>query len=321
MIDLLPFKGARCIVLGGSGFIGQHLVNLLLASGASVITVSHRESPSAPSYSGQTYQHFRASIIETERISSILREDDYVFHLVDNSFPGARPEDVATVIESVTLPTAHLIAACSSARVKKLVFVSSGGAVYGLSKSQVHSEDSPTNPISAYGVGKLATEKTIQLAHHLATLKCAILRVSNPYGPGQSPGRGQGLVSAAMKSVMESSDIEVWGDGGVVRDFIFVEDVAAALAKAALYQGQEIIFNIGSGRGRRVIDVINDIRALVPETASNVIFKPGRAADVPISILDVSRAKSQLAWEPRTSWTDGLKTTKEWFKGDTKIDS
>lgn len=312
MIDLDWLKGRRCVILGGRGFIGQHLVELLVSRDATVVTFG-RGHTGMPSRESAQVQHLTGSMLDTDLVASLFRAEDYVFHLVDSSFPGARPDDVAAVLESVTIPTAKLLAACAKARVKKVIFVSSGGAVYGISTSHIHTEDSPTNPISAYGLGKLASEKSIQLAHHLNGLEYAILRVSNPYGPGQAAGRGQGLVSAVMKNFMDSAEIEVWGDGQVVRDFVYVGDVAVALAKAALYEGSKIVLNVGSGRGRRVVDVITDIKALVPSSQSVLVYKAGRPADVPISVLDVTRARDELGWQADTPWIDGLRATLDWL--------
>lgn len=312
MIDLRELNGRRCVVLGGRGFIGSHLVAQLTRYGANVLTYGRGKNTEIQVLAN--VPHISGTLDDAESISSLVKKGDFVFHLIDDSFPAARPSDPINALQSLTIPSARMLHTCVVAEVAKVIFVSSGGAVYGVSTSDLITESEHTHPISAYGVGKLATEKCVQLCGFLEGLDYSILRVSNPYGPGQRPGRGQGLVGTVMQNVVNSKDIEVWGDGEVIRDFVYVGDVAIALAKAAIYRGNKRIVNIGSGEGRTVASVIADIRQLVPWSNSKVIHKSGRPADVPASVLDVSLACAELDWTPTTRWESGLRATLQWVQ-------
>jgi UDP-glucose 4-epimerase len=192
-----------------------------------------------------------------------------------------------------------------------LIFISSGGAVYGEPKQIPISENHFTNPISHYGVGKLSIEKFLYVYGREVGLDYLILRLSNPYGPHQETKRGQGLIPKIIRSALSDKPLEVWGDGSSIRDFIYVEDAVDAICRALSYQGERRILNIGSGQGHSIIDLISEVESQLNLRIA-VEFSPSRSLDVPINVLDVSVALSELEWSAKTGLREGLRKTIEW---------
>jgi len=168
-------------------------------------------------------------------------------------------------------------------------------------------------PITAYGISKLAIEKYLALYGHLHRLDYRVLRVTNPFGPFQIPIKNQGLIAALVSRAIRNEAIEIWGDGSVIRDFIFVDDVVDALIAAANDRSDVRLFNIGSGQGRSVSEVISSIE-LCLDTKLAIDWKPARPVDLPVSITAVDRAKDILGWMPTTSFQAGLEKTIEWWQ-------
>jgi UDP-glucose 4-epimerase len=165
-------------------------------------------------------------------------------------------------------------------------------------------------------VSKLAVEKYLHLYRHLHGLDYAVLRVANPFGPWQDPDRRQGVVPALMQAVLDGRPPEIWGDGCVVRDYLYAADVAEAVAGAAAYAGEHRVFNVGSGVGRSVLEILRDIGAALGRgTAVAAVHKPGRATDVPVNVLDTSLIRREMGWAPRTGWTEALGATVAWLRG------
>jgi UDP-glucose 4-epimerase len=208
--------------------------------------------------------------------------------------------------------TLRLLESCVRHGVSKVVFASTGGTVYGVPESVPIHEDHSTNPISSYGIVKLAIEKYLGLFHHLHGLDYAALRISNPYGPYQNPLGQQGAIGVFLHHIHEGAPITIWGDGSVVRDYLYVSDVVDALESAGGETGHRI-FNIGSGAGVSLNELLHQIAEVVGEQPE-VEYVSGRALDVPASVLDVSRAGEELGWRPRTDLAEGIARTWEWVR-------
>lgn len=161
----------------------------------------------------------------------------------------------------------------------------------------------------------LAIEKYLALHQRLHGLQYRVLRVANPFGPFQVPVKNQGIISALISRAINNEAIEIWGDGSVVRDYIFVDDVVEALEKAMTDQSDMRIFNIGSGRGRSLIEVIRSLEALL-HAKLRIDWKESRSIDVPVSVLAVDRAKAILGWAPSTPFELGLQKALDWWKSE-----
>ena len=305
-------RGSSCLVLGAGGFIGGHLCRSLRRRGAVVHGFGRRRSyPEALEGVRWTAGEFS----DRAALARAVDGAEHVFHLLGSSTPESSNKDPVADLAAGAMASLHLLEICRAAGVRKVVFLSSGGTVYGIPSAVPISEDAPTDPISAYGVSKLAVEKYLRLYHHLHGLDYVVLRVANPFGPWQDPDRRQGVVPALMQAVLDGRPAEIWGDGRVVRDYLFAADAADAIAEAAAYRGEHRIFNVGSGVGRSVLDVLEDIGAALGRADVEAVHRPARATDVPVNVLDTSRIQRELGWEPRTGWADALDATAAWLRG------
>jgi UDP-glucose 4-epimerase len=203
---------------------------------------------------------------------------------------------------------------CRVSGIRKIVFVSSGGTVYGLPQTVPILESASTEPICAYGISKLAVEKYLHLYRRLHDLDYAVLRVANPFGAYQRPDRRQGVIAAMIHRILQNQPVEIWGDGRVVRDFIYIEDVVKALIDVVGYCGSYRVFNVGSGVGRSILDVVADIAVVLGRPRIVPVYKPGRVTDVPVNILDISLIQKELSWAPATEWLEALSETARWLQ-------
>ena len=299
----------RALVLGGGGFIGSHLVTALLAQGARVRVLERPyrlRSPGLPEH--PALEWLEGDFGNTQDIHRALADMDIVFHLVSTTQPQSSNDDPAFDVSSNLLATLNLLDQLREKKNTALVFVSSGGTVYGRPQQTPIPETHPTEPTCSYGIVKLAIEKYLALYRLLHGLDYRVLRVANPYGPGQEANRAQGAVGTFLSRVVHDEPIEVWGDGSVVRDYLYISDTISALLQVARYQGEERIFNIGSGGGHSIREIISAIEEVTGKTA-RVRYTAARKFDVPVSVLDIKRAQNELGWQPRTHLNEGLRLT------------
>jgi UDP-glucose 4-epimerase len=301
-----------CVVLGGGGFIGTNLCRRLAGAGHRVRAFGRRRlfPDDLPGV-----EWFPGEFTDPESVGAAIESFDVVFHLVHATMPQAANLDMAGDIRDNVVASVALLDQCRLAGVKRVVFASSGGTIYGNARQIPTPETAPTEPICAYGISKLAIEKYLGLFAHLHGLDFRALRISNPFGPYQVALKNQGVIAALVARALRDEPMEIWGDGSVVRDFVFVEDVVDALVTASSDGGRERVYNIGSGQGRSLREIIAVTEALMGRTLK-LVWKPGRALDVPVSVVGIERAGVELGWVPRTSFEAGLRATIDWARGN-----
>jgi UDP-glucose 4-epimerase len=300
-----------CVVLGGSGFIGTNLCRRLFRSGHRVRAFG-RDCRFARDLGGGV-EWYQGDFNDPDSVAAAIEDFDIVFHLVHGAMPQAANLAMATDVQQNIVPSIALLDLCSKLGVKRVIFSSSGGTVYGCSQQIPTPETASTNPICAYGINKLAIEKYLALYEHLHSLNFRVLRIANPYGPFQLPWRGQGFIAAAISRALTSQPIEIWGDGSVIRDFVFIDDVVDAFEAAMTDTSNTRIFNVGTSEGRSLCDVIGAIEQLL-DVKLNVTWARGRSIDIPVSVLAIDRALEVLHWKPKTTFESGLATTVEWTR-------
>jgi UDP-glucose 4-epimerase len=299
------------LVLGGNGFIGSHLVDRLLVEGHSVRVFDKYE------------EHYRKPIPLVDYrfgdfgnrglLSDALDGVDTVFHLINTTLPKTSNDDPAFDVQSNVIETLFLLEQCVSKKIKKLVFTSSGGTIYGKPAALPIVEESATEPECSYGITKLTIEKYMALFNHLYGLDYTIVRPANPYGSRQNPSGIQGAISVFLGRAARNEPIEIWGDGEVVRDYIYVEDLVAGIYQSATIIAPSRIFNLGSGTGHSLNEIVEVIRQVTGRKLT-VAYKPKRAFDVPEIYLDNMRALRELAWQPSTSLEEGIAKTWHFIK-------
>lgn len=301
----------RAVVIGGNGFIGSHLLDALLESGWRVVVydrVLEQYRPQLPSV-----EYVLADLENLQMLTTVLARADVVFHLASTTIPETANRAPVFDIQSNLIPTVRLLEICVKHKVAKVVFLSSGGTIYGIPEHLPVAEDHPTRPISAHGIVKLAIEKYLYLFKHLYALDYVILRPANPYGPRQNPYGKQGVVAAFLGHIAQDLPIELWGTGEVTRDFFHISDLVAACLSAATTTTRSDVFNIGSGSGISLNQLIARVEKQV-QRSLQVERLPARSFDVPEIVLDTRRAQTELGWSPKISLEDGLTDTWDWVR-------
>jgi UDP-glucose 4-epimerase len=311
-IDTVGLLGRRCLVLGAEGFLGRSLVRALAEKGA--IVTGFGRNVERPDGLGPGVRWAAGRVEDPEALQAAVAGQEIVFHLIGTVLPADSNRDPAGDVAANLLPSIALLEAARTAGAAKIIFASSGGTVYGVPRSIPIAESAATDPITAYGISKLAIEKYLEVYRRLYGLDYQILRIANVYGPGQSPHRGQGVVAAVLHRILRDEPVEIWGDGSVVRDFVHVDDIASAFLVGALYGGSCRVLNVGSGEGRSLLSVVQDLIALHDGYRHPVAFLPGRAADLPVNVLDCSLIARETGWQPAIPWQDGIRATAAWMR-------
>jgi len=305
---IFDLKRLGCLVLGGSGFIGRNLCRALVTNGATVRSLALDAPPAdvdAPEWAGRI-EWICGDFSDAHVVRNSLRNIDVVFHLISTTLPATSNQDVQFDLCSNVVPTLQMLEAVRNSGVQKVIFISSGGTVYGIPKHVPIAEDDPTHPICAYGIHKLAIEKYLDLFHYLWDVNYGVLRLSNPYGEWQPTDRPQGVIANFVHKAIHGQPLEVWGDGTVVRDYVYIGDVMDACLLLIDHRGPSRIFNIGTGKGHSLLELISMLEETIGKPI-DVRFREGRNADVPVNVLDVSRAASDLRWHPTMDLESGVR--------------
>jgi UDP-glucose 4-epimerase len=308
--DAMLMQRPSCVVLGGGGFLGTNLCRRLSASGHRIRAFGrHCWFPEDL----RGVEWFQGDFLDPCSVSAAIESFDIVFHLIHGAMPQAANLAMAADVRQNIVPSIALLDLCCKLGVKRVIFSSSGGTVYGRSLVVPTPESEPTNPICAHGISKLAIEKYLALYEHLHSLDFRVLRITNPFGPFQIARKGQGLIAATVERGLSGQPIEIWGDGSIVRDFIFVDDVMDAFEAAIADRGASRVLNIGTGEGRSLREAIAAIERLLG-VRLRIEWSAGRPIDVPVSIVAIERARATLGWTPKTPFETGLAATIEWFR-------
>lgn len=301
----------RALVLGGNGFIGSHLVDELLRHGHYVRVFDKYPELYRKPLNNVDYVY--GDFGNRGLVSDALDKIDVVYHLISTTLPKTSNEDPAFDVQSNVIETLFLLEQSVANKIKKFVYISSGGTVYGVPATLPIPEDSPTFPLCSYGITKLCIEKYLEMFHHLYGLDYVVIRPSNPFGTRQNPKNAQGVISVFLGNIMQKRTITIWGDGSVVRDYIFVQDLVEGIYCSSVSTLNHRIFNMGSGAGISLNQLVTVIDKYLG-CKSNVEYMPKRSFDIPEIYLDVSRAKDELGWQPKTQLIDGIDLTSEFLK-------
>ncbi|WP_281243846.1 NAD-dependent epimerase/dehydratase family protein [Jannaschia pohangensis] len=295
--------------MGASGFVGRHLVAHLAGQGIAVRAVSRSGEPT---FDHPLIEYVKGDMLDVSSLDAMLAGVKSCVQLSTTTKPGSSNADIPFDITSNVVGNVRLLERLADCDEMKLVFISSGGAVYGDPVYWPLDEKHPTNPKSSYGITKLAIEKYIAMFANLNKLDATVLRVSNPFGEHQSFSDGQGVISNFLWRGLNGTQVEIWGDGSAVRDYLYIGDVCEAVLAALRYRGSTPVFNIGFGKGMTVKEIVATV-AEVTGSPLQTRFLPGRPTDVSVNVLDCRLAQKELNWKARTPFVDGMRRTAEWM--------
>lgn len=292
----------KVLVLGGNGFIGSHITDELLANGHDV-TVFHR---SAEKYEGHSdkLRFYLGDYSDAVKLGEAVDGMDVVVHAISTTVPSTSNLNPISDVQQNLISTIQLLDLMTKANVKRLIYLSSGGTVYGNPSQLPVLESHSLNPICSYGIVKVAIENYIRMYQELYGLQAIILRPSNPYGPRQAHAGVQGALSTFLSNTLNHKPITIWGDGETKRGYIYVKDLAK-MCSLAVISNIEGTFNVCSG----VSHSLNALLKLVETTTDIkpvVSYKPARAFDVKEILLDINKAKQAFSWAPAYSIEQGI---------------
>jgi UDP-glucose 4-epimerase len=306
----------KCVIFGGGGFIGSTIADRFLQEGHQLrIFERPRVEPYRKFADNEAVEWVTGDILSNHDLNAAIEGMDVVLHLVSTTLPKSSNDDPIYDVQSNVVGTLQMLNAMVANKVQKIIFISSGGTVYGTPKYLPIDEQHPTDPLVSYGITKLMIEKYLHMFESLHGIKSVTLRVANPYGERQRIETAQGAVGVFLHHALKNNPIEIWGDGSVTRDYIHISDVAEAFVKALNYNGSHRVFNISSGQGTS----LNELIALLESVLGKSIacrYLPARPFDVPVSILSNQLAQQHLQWTPLTSMTNGINRTAAWMESE-----
>jgi UDP-glucose 4-epimerase len=304
----------KVLIFGGGGFIGSTIADQLLAAGHSLrIFERPRVAPYRKFNAEEAVEWVDGDLSSMHDVNDAVQGVDAVLHLVSTTLPKNSNDDPIYDVQSNVVASLHIMNAMVTHSVRKIVFISSGGTVYGNPQYLPIDEKHPTNPAVSYGITKLAIEKYLQLYEALHGIEAITLRVANPYGERQRIETAQGAVGVFLHRAIKGLPIEIWGDGSVTRDYIHVSDVARAFVKALHYTGAQRLFNVSSGVGTSLNELIAGLEVALGQRIERRHL-PGRSFDVRASVLCNQLAQTELRWAPLISMAEGVSRTAEWMK-------
>jgi UDP-glucose 4-epimerase len=303
----------KALILGGCGFLGSHVAEGLLESGYTIrIFDKVKVDTKNINHIIDDLQMMEGDFTNEKNVARAIKGIDYIFHFIGTTLPKTSTENPVYDLESNVISTLKLLNLAAQEKIKKIILSSSGGTVYGAPQTIPISEDHPTNPTSAYGISKLMIEKYLALYHLIKGLDYVIFRIANLYGERQNPHSIQGAIAVFLGLAKEGKAITIWGKGDITRDYIYIKDAVPALIKAVQTNNQQRVFNLGSGKGTTLNDLIAVIKAVTGRTIK-VTYTGKRAIDVPINVLDISRVREEFGFSPHTTLLDGVRNTWQWL--------
>lgn len=300
----------KVLIIGGNGFIGSHLADKCLAMGDSLrILDMYPERYRDPL---PQVEYFYASILDKERLFESLQGVDVVYYLANSALPNDGNTDLISDIQRDLIPFISFLDTFTEKSHAKMVYFSSGGAVYGNIENNPVSESHPTNPISPYGILKLAMEQYVGFYSNTKGMNALIIRPSNPFGTRQGHLSMQGVISTFLYKTLKEERLSVWGDGLSQKDYLMVEDLVTVTYNLVA-NDKRGTYNIGSGKGTSLLEILHVIKA-VTGMQPEVEFLPQKKTDVQSFVLDCSKALMDQDFRPRTDIYKGVEHVWRWIK-------
>ena len=306
----------KIIILGAGGFIGTNLVLKLAKKKSNEITAVDKKIQYLEILKRQNFNNIKyetASISENYDFGNLISGYEIVYHLLSTTVPATSNTQIPDELASNVIMTSKLLDACVKTGVKKVIFISSGGAVYGKEGKCPLKEETLTNPITTYGIQKITIEKLLYLYRYMYGLDYRVIRLANPYGPYQRPNGILGAVTTFTYKAIKGGEINVFGNGTVIRDYIYIDDVVKGIVNITDGKGKYRTYNFGCGYGTSINELLDIIEKTL-KTKLNIVYKQGRKVDVPVNYLDISRYEEDFGKISPVNLIEGIKLTAEFLK-------
>ena len=303
----------KILVTGGAGFIGSNIVDELIEKKHKVVIVDNLATGNIKNVNKKA-KFYKVSVCDKKKIDEIFKKEkiDIVIHHAAQLDVRKSVEDPCFDADVNIKGALNILEACKNTKVKKIIFASSGGTIYGECGTKAPDEKAFANPLSPYGVAKLSVEHYIKAYSALYGLKYTILRYANVYGPRQDVNGEAGVVAIFIGRMSQNKEFFIFGDGKQLRDYVYVKDVVSANIKS-LTKGNNEVINIGTNKTTSVTKLAQELSKIIGYK-NKPVFKPKRNGELFKSFLNISKAKKVLGWEPKVDIIKGLKNTVEYFR-------
>lgn len=306
----------KVAIIGASGFIGTNIANYFMSMEYKVLAIARKTNKTNFKIGDIEFCELDANF--TTKLFDKIAEYDKLIWLVNNLVPSTKMD---SLIDDFTFNISPLIKFLEYVKEKdikiKLVYLSSGGTIYGNSKKNtLLSETDDQNPISSYGLTKLISEKYISFLVNNSNIDCTLLRPSNIYGEYQNLNKPQGIIGFAFKSLISEESMELYNNGDIVRDFLYVEDLAIAVYQClenSNFSNTVKIYNVGSGEGIKIIELVEKIEEITGKKLQ-LLTKPSRNFDCDYNVLNINKIRKEINWIPNTPIDKGLQIVWNYMK-------
>ncbi len=304
----------KILVTGGAGFIGSHLVDALIAKGHRLVVVDNLSTGFQKNINPRA-KFYKTDLTHFESVKKIMKKEkpEVVFHLAAQMNVRKSVENPLFDAKNNILASINLIQKSCEEKVKKFIFASTGGAIYGDTKNRPTSEEEKEWPLSPYGIAKLSVDKFLFYYHQIHRLNFVSLRYANVYGPRQNPYGEAGVVAIFLNKMLKNQTPTINGDGKQTRDYVFVEDVVRANLLALENFEKVGIYNVGTGKETSVNELFREINSYF-QGKFQENHGPAKAGEQRNSCLSFVKIKKEFGWTPKTSFQAGIKKTFEWFQ-------
>ncbi len=291
------------LVLGGSGFIGSHLVKKLMIENR--VIIADRMEPKDLTQN-ENVEFMCLNFSKNEDFEKYLHDVNVVIHLISTVVPENGTDNINEEIEANIFPTIKLLDEMVKAGTKEILFVSSGGTVYGEGIDEPFLETSYRNPICKYAVHKMMIEQYMHLYKHYHGIEYKVVRLSNPYGINARLNKKQGIIPIIIDKAIKNEKMVIWGDGKNERDYIFIDDAVDGIYEVLKYNGGKCVFNIGFGESHNLNQILQIIKRNPNLPNVSVEHEPERLCDVEKNVLNVDLARRELGWSAKIDLESGI---------------
>ncbi|MCB9822869.1 NAD-dependent epimerase/dehydratase family protein [Candidatus Nomurabacteria bacterium] len=302
---------SKCLVLGANGFIGSHIVDRLVDDGHLVRAFDRYDSQNTIFIDSENIERFSGDFLNKKDIEQALEGIDYVFHFISTTNPASAENNPLIDVDTNIKHSILLFQACIKMNIKRLIFASTGGAIYGEGANPHIEVDTPL-PVSPYAIGKLTIEHYLRYFRVKHGLDSVVLRISNPYGERQPFRRKQGVIPIFLENIAAGKSLPVMGDGTMVRDYIYVKDVANMTVNLFNKKVLHDTYNIGSGKGESLNELI-DIIGKITNKEITIEHHPVPSTFVDHVVLNTNRYTKEFGPTNMTNLSEGIKLTYEYI--------